>query len=679
MKYVNNIQSFLFNLFVYLYNHKRNQSINIYTMNKIFKCAIIFVLVFLTISISAQNKRINPHTYERCEHTSISDWYPSEDPNYDVHFYHIQTEVAIDSIWMSGKVKFLVSSKIDGLNTLLVDLDQTFEIENISTPVSDYSFSENVITLYFENTYNTGDTLSFTIEYSGYPEMPGGYKGLRYENHDGNEPIIATLSTPYLAHSWYPCKDGTSDKADSVFIDIRVKDTIISNNPLLALSNGILENSYSDGVMKTFEWRHRYPIVPYYVMMAISNYTLFQQEFDNGEDAFPLDYYVFESHLAEAQQGVENMPDVMAFFSDIFGPYPFKDEKYGMTQLGYYGGIENQTNSIINNMSESWFDVSVHELAHMWFADDITCENWHHGWVNEGFASYAEALYVEHANGEEAYHNYVTEFTFKQGGTLYLEDVSDPFNGVFQSIIYNKGAYVLHMLRGVLGDEVFFECIYEYATNETFRGGWANTEDFQMVCEEVSGQDLNYFFSQWIYEEYYPKYRYNFETYGNNTEVVLRQSQGILGWPEVFSMPVQLQFHFDNGTDTIVQVFNDAIQNIYSFDFMETVIDVELDPENWILKDVVLDDDIPVGIKLLESNSIKLFPNPNKGNFFIKLDTHQENRETQIRILDINGKLVQEYIQIPSSTIHFNTLKKGVFFIEIMNGTEKRIEKVVIL
>lgn len=647
-------------------------------MNKHIKSFIFLLFIILSAKLPAQNQRINPHTYETCVHKTKTDWYPSEDPNYDVHFYHIKTKVAVDSVWMSGSVKFLISSKIDGLNSLMVDLDQAFDILSVSAPISDYTFSDNVIYLQLENTYNTGDTLSFRIEYEGYPQMPGGYKGLRYETHDGGEPIIATLSTPYLAHSWYPCKDGTTDKADSVFVDISIKDTIISGIPLMAVSNGILENTYSNGEIKTFEWRHRYPIVPYYVMMAISNYTLFQQQYDDGENAFPIDYYVFQSHLETAQQGVENLPDAMAFFSEIFGPYPFKDEKYGMTQLGYYGGIENQTNSIVNNMSESWFDVSVHELAHMWFADDITCENWHHGWVNEGFASYAEALYVEHANGMDAYHNYVTQFTFKQGGTLYLEDVSDPFNGVFQSIIYNKGAYVLHMLRGVLGDELFFQSIYEYATNEDFRQAWANTEDFQAVCEEVSGEDLDYFFQQWIYQSMYPKYRYNFVASSNQTEVVLQQSQGLLGWPELFTMPVQILFHFQDGSDSTIQVFNNEIEAHYSFEFDQLVTDVDIDPQKWILRDVTFDDNITVGLSFVDNQGFEIFPNPSQGNFSIQFNSGIQAQQSQIKIYNSAGKLLEEYKAL-SNSVELHLPDRGVYLIEISSPKERMIEKLVVL
>ncbi len=640
------------------------------------KKIILLSLLFSCVLSFSQIERHNPHACEHQHFPNKTDWYPVEDPNYDVHFYHIDVEIAVDSIYLSGSVKFIISSNIDDLNSIMVDLDQTFDIESISTPVSSFTFEDNVLNLQLENTYQTNDTLSFTIEYSGYPQMPGGYKGLRYETHDGNQPIIASLSTPYLAHSWWPCKDGTSDKCDSLYMDITIKDTIIDDIQLIALSNGLLVNESTDGEMRTFNWQHKHAIVPYYVMVAISNYKHFQQDFVMDDMSFPMDYYVFESHLSQAESGVSEMPDIMAFFNETFGPYPFADEKYAMTQLGYYGGIENQTNSIVNNMSQSWLDVSVHELAHQWFADDITCQDWHHGWVNEGFANYAEALYFEHRDGFEAYQNYVTDFEFYNPGTLYIEDISDPFSGVFRPIIYNKGAYVLHMLRGILGDELFFETIYEYATCEEYKQGWANTEDFQSVCEEVSEEDLDYFFEQWIYDERYPKYRYNYLSSTSQTEVIIQQSQGLLGWRELFTMPLDFYFQFEDGSDTVLTVFNDELEQHYTFDFEKEVIDMELDPDKWVLCNKVFDSNITVGIYNLEHEEFSVYPNPNSGDFTIKVDESMISN-LNLELIDYTGRRVQ-YDIIMSSQININRLENGVYFLRLSNERDSFSTKIIV-
>jgi len=641
---------------------------------------LFLAILLLSIISFAQHQRNNPHAFEKPIKDINTEWYPSNDINYDVHFYHIAVEIAVDSMYISGQVKFLISSQIDGLNSLLVDLDQNLQVISISSPVSSYTFEENILQLELENTYDTGDTLSFIIKYGGIPQMPGGYKGLRYETHDGGEPIIATLSTPYLAHSWWPCKDGTFDKTDSLYVDITVKDTIIGGLPLVALSNGLLINTSTDGVMKTFEWKHYYPIVPYYVMAAISNYEHFQQLIEIGDDSFPIDYYVFESHLETAQEGVAEMPDAMVFYSEIFGPYPFRNEKYGMTQLGYYGAIENQTLTITNKMTTAWLDISVHELAHQWFADMITCEDWHHGWVNEGFASYAEALYFEHRDGFEAYQDYMTIFEFKQGGTLYLEDVSDPFGGVFMPIIYDKGAYVLHMLRGILGDELFFEAIYQYATHEDLMYDLANTEDFQAVCELVSGEDLEYFFEQWIYDAYYPKYRYNYLTSSSQTEVIIQQSQSVLGWREVFKMPIEIYFEFEDGTDTLLSIFNDEVEQHYAFDFGQAITAMDLDPNNWVLSDIVYDQNIIVGSHSLNDEAFSIYPNPNGGDFLVQFSENQIGNQADISVFNTIGELVHhDVITTEHSSMSIQTkLSKGVYILKIQIKGRSFSEKILI-
>src|SRR3970282_968792 len=239
-------------------------------------------------------------------------------------------------------------------------------------------------------------------------------------------------------------------------MDIKIPDTTVAGIPVIAVSNGVMANVIQSNNKKTFHWRETYPIVPYYVMVSVSNYRDFHQTFTgtHGEQ-FPLDYYAFDESLAGAQLGVVDLPAAIELFSALFGVYPFRNEKYGMTELGFYGAIENQTNTIIHTMDISWFWVSGHELAHMWFGDMITCKDWHHGWLNEGFATYCEALWAEHTGGFDLYKSYMQTLKYQDGGTVHLQDISNPF-GIFVSIIYDKGAYVLHMLRGGLGDSVFF-------------------------------------------------------------------------------------------------------------------------------------------------------------------------------------------------------------------------------
>ncbi len=648
---------------------------------------ILLSILFLSTVSFCQITRINPHKHDQSNQmTGLNNLgrYLSNDTTYDINFYHLDIEIALDSNYIQGRVNYLITSQIVGLTSLKLDLDSAFTIDSISFPASTFSFLNNVLTINLSTSYNIGDAFTFTVYYKGAPVLAGGYKGLRYETHDENEVIIASLSTPYLAHTWWPCKDGTEDKADSTFIDITIKDTIVNSIPVIALSNGLLDTVETIGNKKTFRWKHYYPIVPYYMMVAISNYEHFQQTYTGSNYNFPIDYYVFESHLENAQAGVEDLPNAIDFFTTTFGPYPFLEEKYGMTQLGYYGAIENQTNTITNNMSLNWFYVSVHELAHMWFADMVTCQTWNHGWVNEGFASYAEALYTEHVNGFNSYQNYMANYEYYSSGSVYLEDVSDPFN-VFQSIIYDKGAYVLHMLRKVLGDSIFFDAIYNYATNDSFIYKLATTEDFKLICEVESGQNLDYFFDQWIYDERYPRYIYNYE-YDQPTGslgIAIVQTQGILGWREVFTMPMDIKIEFEDGSDTIIEVLNDSQFQNFTFNLNNDVIDIELDPDDWILKNAQYDPNIIVGIIESKKLSFEVYPNPNNGNFSVKFPPSFSNKDVQLSIHDLNGKIHLESI-IDSNhektyEIQISDLDTGTYFVSMITDNEHYHRKIIIL
>lgn len=218
-----------------------------------------------------------------------------------------------------------------------------------------FTTANDSIFILLDRPYANGEQAEIVVHYHGVPPLANGTKGLRYTTHAGSQPVIASLCTPFLSHYWWPCKDGPGDKPDSVYVDISIPDTIIGGRPLIAVSNGILSGVENVPGRKKYLWRERYPIVPYYVMAAISNYDHFQQFINEDSVSFPIDYYVFAEHRTSAEQGVANLPEALMLFSSLFGPYPFHFEKYGMTQLGYYGAIENQTNTIANDpVNSKW-------------------------------------------------------------------------------------------------------------------------------------------------------------------------------------------------------------------------------------------------------------------------------------------------------------------------------------
>lgn len=634
--------------------------------------------------------------------TALSDHYESEwrtfrefvklsqergnaDTTFNVTFYDLKAEVSIDpnNRYIRGNLLCRFTSRVDGLAGIILSLQHALQVDSITGHAASYSVSGDSIRITLDRTYGRGETAQVRVWYQGVPQLAGGYKGLRYETHHSGEPVIATLSTPYLAHYWYPCKDGPEDKADSVYLDITVPDTSINGNKVIAVSNGLLENVLTENGKTTYSWRHRYPIVTYYVMMAISNYTHFQQSFaGQGGESFPIDYYVFRENDSVSQAGVSDMPEVMQFYSDMFGKYPFRKEKYAMTQLGYYGAIENQTNTITNRMDLSWFDVSIHELSHMWFGDMITCADWHHAWLNEGFATYAEALWVEHKSGPAAYRAYLNSTPGTMGGTLYLQDDLDTFN-IFQPIVYYKGSWVLHMLRGVLGDVTFFQCLRAYASSPGFMYKNATTDDFRHLVETVSGRDLTTFFDQWVYDAYYPKYHYNYKQDSVTKVLTLHiyQAQANLNkWREVFEMPLQIRITDSTGYDTLFTVMNNQLHQEYQFQLTGTVphdaASVVIDPDKWVIRINYFKPAMPVGIPEAHGSGMtfNLYPCPTSELIYI--DCPQAALPVPYDLFDRYGARVRGgFLETPVSPVDIRDLPEGLYLVRLRDGNYPTCKK----
>ncbi|MFZ0453960.1 MAG: M1 family aminopeptidase, partial [Ignavibacteriaceae bacterium] len=235
--------------------------------------------------------------------------------------------------------------------------------------------------------------------------------------------------------------------------------------------------------------------------------------------------------------------------------------------------------------------ILVHELTHQWFGDKITCRDWQDIWLNEGFATFGEMLYAEKVYGDSAYDNFVEHEMArakKAKGSLYVHDISsisEIFNG---NRSYSKGGIILHMLRGAVGDSVFFKIMKTYSNDPRVAYGTAVTGDFQRDAEAVSGQDLNYFFNEWIYGEHYPKYKieWHADKINNNYEVTIKIGQTVNTYPSFFTMPVQIKISTSAG-DTLFSFFNDQQDQQVKFLVKGTPVSVTIDPNNWILKDAI--------------------------------------------------------------------------------------------
>jgi len=513
---------------------------------------------------------------------------------YDVQNYNLRLSFDIPNKIIFGNLEMNALSLSDTLNMIYINLVPDMKVNYVRLEGNEISYSHfnDYIIVGTKDTKNklTGSK-DFTIDinYQGSPRNMG-FDSFSFKSFD-NEPAIYTLSEPDYAPSWWPCKDLPEDKATFEM-------AITVPNQLTAVSNGLLQEikDESNGD-KTFYWRSTYPITTYLVSIAIGKYERWNETYKSldGSKQMPVDYYAYPSYTEKAKADWKNTVEMLEFFSKTFGEYPFINEKYGMAMFGWIGGaMEHQTISSMGYTlvtgTGKYENVVVHELVHQWFGDAVSPGKWKDIWLNEGFASYGEALWQEYKNGKGAYN----DFMKKEDYGYFQGTVYDPEGFIFGPTVYNKGAWCLHMLRGVAGDSVFFKIVRTYF--EKFKYKNATTQDFKKVCEEVSGTDLTYFFDQWIFAGTgRPIYKYSWKTedfqdqHGSGIytlRINLRQTQDDY---DVYKMPVKVTVKTDNGSQEL-SFFNDMKTQQFEHPVNGKPIEVLIDNENWIMKKIEKED-----------------------------------------------------------------------------------------
>ena len=600
----------------------------------------VFILFSQCIFLIAQNVTDKP--LEICSaHNSSARWLSltstltEAQEKIDVSYYRINIDIDLEIEQISGAVLVNGSVGIDQPDSIQLDFSDQMVVDSVKYYGEEWPFehlNDKINIPVPDATIPEGYDFSIEVFYHGEPPSTG-FGSFNFDEHM-NIDHVWTLSEPYGSRDWWPCKDDPSDKADSADI------IIIVPNDQIAVSNGVLvdEEDMGDG-RKKYHWSERYPICTYLVSIASYPYTVWYDEYIglNG-DTLPLEYYVYPDHYDLVYDNYLLTKDMMEVFADKFGEYPFMGEKYGHAEFGRGGGMEHQTITSLGGYSQ-W--LIAHELGHQWWGDLITCASFHHIWLNEGFARFSEALWEEAYNGEEAYKNYWLSHSYYGAGTVYVEEpntASQIFNG---NLTYNKAGWVVHMLRGVMGDSLFFETLKSYGSNDSLAYSAATTEDFQLVCEDISGLDLEDFFQQWIYNDYYPRYALYWEMQDTGELIVkIEQTQN---W-QYFHMPIDLQVILPNDT-LLFRLDNDGESQEYNLGVIAgEPYAIWLDPENWILKEVEY---MSITSPLPGQAQITLFPaypnpfNPQTSIGYFIPDQLGQLKPT-IRIFDVRGNLVDQ-------------------------------------
>ena len=486
---------------------------------------------------------------------------------------------------LSGSNTMTIQSKSAALTQFTFRLRTQFTITsatvNGGTPVTVTTASTTTRIATLDRAYGMDEIFTLTIVYNG-TAYSAGFGSIEFTTHGGST-IVYTLTEPYYSYTWWPVKDGDYATPGNNGDKFTMELAVIAPDTMTTASNGTVQGIDTlPGSRKRTRWASNYPIAPYLVCFSSTNYNTWQQNYTPiAGGSMPILFYIYPEDDNIGNRTAWGQAEQMIYtLRDHFGEFPFVNDKYGIYECQFGGGMEHQTFTGQGTFAE-W--VTAHELSHSWWGDMITCKTWNHIWLNEGFATYGEALWSEYKPGSSGLPALKANMAGKKytgGGSVYvtdaeLGDIGAIFDG---NTTYNKGGWVLHMLRHMLGDTTFFNSLAAYRA--TFQYSAAVTEDFEGICETVSGRDLNYFFQEWIYGEYCPAYSYGWQPIAVNGQnyLALYLDQTQSGSIQRFTMPIDVVV---NGTT--YTVFNSHDPENFVIPIPAIATSVTLDPDEWVL------------------------------------------------------------------------------------------------
>ena len=637
----------------------------------------LFLVISLQISSFAQEQ--NQYTDHYCNkaHSARNHFNPMLRTNpltegYDLKYYRFEWDIdpAINGI--AGTVTPYFKVLGDDFAEINFDFSSAMTIDSIVYHGQKLAFSQPSsyllkITLPAAISVGTLDSLSIT--YQGAPPS-GGFGSFIQSEHNG-VPILWTLSEPFGAQDWWPCKNGLDDKVDSI-------DVIVTTPAKYrAASNGLLvsEQVLSDS-RKSYHWKHRYAIAPYLVAISVTNYSVYTNDvlLSDGTN-MPMLNYVYPESESNAKIGTAANVRVLQYFDSLFVAYPFKKEKYGHAQFGWGGGMEHQTMSFV--VDYSW-GLLAHELAHQWFGDMVTCGSWEDIWLNEGFATYLEGLSRERfpqSNGDWTVWKTgkINSVTSGASGSVKVDNpnsVNRIFNG---RLTYNKGGMVVHMLRRKLGDVAFFSGVRNYLNARAFN--YAATSQLQQHLEAVSGQNLTEFFEDWYEGQGYPTYDVRWDQKDSAVKFKIFQTTSHAS-VDFFEMPVDIKLSGE-GKEVIL-----SFDHVVSGQTFEQLVDfkvetVRFDPNLWLAakNEVTRENLFPTGSVDLDATSVTLFPNPAANAITIVKDNALP---AHYDIKDVNGKIVKSGILNDfTNSLDIVELPVGTYIFALQDDNKTSISKFI--
>jgi aminopeptidase N len=523
----------------------------------------------------------------------------------DVRHVKLEIDLDFERETVSGTVCTTFSALYEQVKTVSFD---AIDLNISKVALADgkqltYSTSEDRLSVTLDHPYQYGEEFSVAVTYDAHPRT--GLHFIKPAAEDPTRPTQAwTFGQPRYHSHWFPCHDAPNDRATTeILVTVPAQFLTVSNGNLLSVTD--------HGKTKTHHWRHDIPHAMYLLSLVVCDFAVIEDSY-NGK---PVTYYVRKDRAEDAPLYMGKTPEMMRFFSAYTGvEYPY--DKYAQTVVEVYTGAMEHTTCTTHgftllldaraclDMGEEYRAVVAHELAHQWFGDLVTCRDWPNGWLNEGFATYFEELWNEHDLGTDYFKQsmlaikkgYLSEDREYRRPIVYYVYHDHGFE-LFDKHMYNKGGWVLHMLRHQLGEATFKRAVKVYL--ERYREKEVITADLERTLEEVTGRSLGRFFRQWVYSGGYPAFevKYSWDSEHNLAKVKIKQTQKVDELTPCFVTPVDLAFTVPvsdeaerEGGETrtiplhIVVGEDEQVEQSFYMPLEREPVMVRVDPDGWLLK-----------------------------------------------------------------------------------------------
>lgn len=594
--------------------------------------------------------------------------------NYDLKYQRLELDLDPAQRFVSGTVTshFVPNQNI---SSIYFDLSDGLAVSEVKYHGSNLNFTQlasKELKIDFPTNIASSTLDSLSVKYSGVPTSVGSAGDAFTTSTQGGTPVLFTLSEPYGAQEWFPTKQSMNDKIDKV--DFKI--TTPSQYNVAANGKLFSETLISGGKKLTF-WQTNYPIPAYLIGLGITNYTKFNDTM--GTPPFPFVNYVYPATAANGtiMSNIDWTKTVMNTFEQFFGPYPYRNEKYGHMEFGWGGGMEHATMSSMGAWSRG---IIAHELAHQWFGDKVTCGAWNDIWLNEGFATFGEHVanekllmtntqFISYLAGE------MNSITSSTGGSVYVADANlNNINTIFSGrLTYSKGGYVVRMIKWILGENAFYSALKDYHARPNLAYSYARTEDLKNSLFLSTGKDFTEFFNDWIYGQGYPTYQIR---WNQTSDQILRfkisQTQS---HPSVsfFEMPLPIKVNGTGGEVAYLALNNTVNNQVFANQVNFPVSSIQFNYENQIIqKNSTVTKDITIlAVNNSEKDAIKVYPNPVKD----KLSVSGITKNQKYEIYSLDGKLIKTGTYSAGQTIDVYSLTKGAYLLKIDSQNLKFIKE----